>query len=86
MSSAPLDFYYAIESAHPSRAVAMIAARDADIRRSTLLEAIEKLEILAGSPLGDGVTEAALRMGADRLRQLLPAAPAAERSDADGSR
>jgi hypothetical protein len=62
----------------------MIAARDADIRRSTLLEAIEKLEILAGSPLGDGVTEAALRMGADRLRQLLPAPPAAERSDADG--
>jgi hypothetical protein len=28
----PEEFYVAIESAHPSRAVAMIAARDADIR------------------------------------------------------
>jgi hypothetical protein len=79
MSSAPLDFYYAIESAHPSRAVAMIAARDADIRAEAVRECRNVVEALEGTTdYGYVVMRCATALNA------LLSPPAAERTDADG--
>lgn len=40
-------------------------------RRAVLERAIEALEIMAGSPLGDAHSEHALRAGAERLRKMM---------------
>jgi hypothetical protein len=51
--------------------VAIIKQRDAAVREATLREAIEKLEIMAGSPLISGQEEHIVRACAERLRKLL---------------
>jgi hypothetical protein len=106
----PEEFYVAIESAHPSRAVAMIAARDADIRAEAVrwIPVGERLpplgEYVAAVAYGqvqsvlfrwdgeswywDEQEEEVDPVSRDEIThwQPLPAPPAAERSDADGSR
>jgi hypothetical protein len=51
---------------------ALIEADRAAVREAALREAIEKLEIMAGSPLATGEQEQGLRFGVERLRKLLP--------------
>jgi hypothetical protein len=75
----PEELYVAIESIDPDRAVAMIAARDVDIRAEAVRECRNVVEALEGTTDYGYV----VMRCATALNTLLPP-PAAERSDADG--
>jgi hypothetical protein len=55
------------------RATALIEADRAAVREAAIRECIEKLEIMAGNPLATSCEAVGVRMGAERLRALLPA-------------
>lgn len=50
--------------------IASLEAQLASAREEALREAVEKLEIMAGSPLATGEQEHGLRMGVERLKKL----------------